>query len=95
MKQLLIAAAATIFAAGVSAHDVYGDLGRGNTELFDKHAPADGAMGVQPGVGSSFDPYSGLAEGNRDLFQQRQSEGGSGDIPNVYGPLGGSPDISW
>lgn len=52
-------------------------------------------MGVQPGIGSSFDPYSGLAEGNRDLFQQRQGEGGTGDFPNVYGPLGGSPDISW
>ena len=95
MKKLLAATVATFFAAGVSAHDVYSGLAKGNSELFDEHAPADRTTGVQPGVGDRFDRYNGLADGNSDLFKRGSWEGPSGERPDVYQGLSGNPDIQW
>jgi hypothetical protein len=68
MKTIIAAVAATLFSAGVSAADFYSGLATGNRDLGPMRYSADASMGVQPGIGDSFDHYQGLSAGNPDLF---------------------------
>jgi hypothetical protein len=94
MKSLLAMIVSTFFAAGVSAHDVYGDFGKGNADVFDEHQPTDTMAAVQPSIGDHFDRYHGLAVDYPDLFKPEPADRtGSGDDPGIYGGFGG--DLSY
>ena len=86
---------AAAFAGTVGAADSYQDLTRGNRDSF--VAPqADGDFsGVQPAVGDSLDRYHGWADGNPDLFKGEPGNYAESEDPDIYGGLGGSPDISF
>lgn len=86
--------AAVLFAANVSAIDIYYDLGEGNSDLSTARVSAEDFVGVQPSVGDSVSRYHGWAEGNPDLFkgdgsQSRTSTG----APDIYMNLDGNPDL--
>jgi len=96
MKAALSAIAATLFVSGVSAHDVYGEFGIGNSDLFDEHRPTVTVTAVQPSVGDDFDRYHGQADDNPDLF--KTDLGGptnTGDDPRIYGGFQGTPGLTY
>jgi hypothetical protein len=96
MKSIIAAAAATLFAASVSAADIYHGLEKGNTDLSAPRVSAEDFVGTQPSVGDSVDRYHGLAEGNTDLFrgdgtQDRPSTG----RPDIYMNASQNPDLAF
>ena len=94
MKSLLAVIASGLFVAGVSAHDVYSGLGKGNSDVFDEHPPTNHTVAVQPSIGDSFDRYHGWADDNPDLFNSdRSGPTDAGDAPNIYQGFRGSPDL--
>ena len=95
MKTIITAVAATLFTASVSATDLYRGLEEGNTDLSTQ-VSVDEFIGVQPGVGDSFDLYGGIGDGNGDLFKaDRSGSTDSGDAPNIYMNISGNPDLSF
>jgi hypothetical protein len=94
MKTIIITAAASLFAANVSAADLYQGLAVGNSDLHTQHVSAEDFVGVQPSVGDSIDRYHGWADGNPDLFKaERSGPTESGERPDIYMGLGGNPDL--
>jgi hypothetical protein len=94
MKTIIPAIAATLFAAGASAADVYHGLEKGNGDLATQRVSAEDFVGIQPSVGDSFDRYHGLADGNHDLFSaDRSGPTDSGEAPDIYMNLNGNPDL--
>ena len=92
----IITAAAVLFAANVSAADIYHGLGEGNSDLSTQRVSASDFVGVQPSIGDSVSRYHGLADGNPDLFkgdgsQSRESTGN----PDIYGVASGNPDLQF
>ena len=57
MKTIIITAAASLFAANVSAADLYQGLAVGNSDLHTQRVSAEDFVGVQPSVGDSIDRY--------------------------------------
>ena len=92
MKRLLAVIASSIFAAGVSAADIYHGFGDGNSDLTTQRLSAEDFTGVQPGVGDSVARYQGLAEGNPDLFKASGTTK-STDDPDIYMSVSGNPDL--
>jgi hypothetical protein len=85
------ALAVTLFAANIAADSVYKGLADGNPDLFQHTRGSVATVGIQPGVGDSFDLYHGLADGNAELFSPVQDDKNSGPRPNIYlgfGPTG-------
>ncbi len=69
MKTIITTIAATLFAASVSAADIYHGFEQGNPDLQSGFASSnDDISAMQPGVGDGFDRYHGWADGNDDLF---------------------------
>ncbi|MEA3277984.1 MAG: hypothetical protein U9Q81_22400 [Pseudomonadota bacterium] len=96
MKTIVTAIAATFFAAGVNAHDVYHGLAKGDPDLVDQHPPARQVTGVQPSVGDNVDIYGDIATGNTDLFRSdRSGPRDSGTDPDIYHDLGSNPDLQF
>jgi hypothetical protein len=102
MKRLLVAIAIApiaLFAAGAGADDVYRGLAKGSPDLYEPHAPADAAVGVQPGVGDSAAPYGRAGERNPGLFPGART-GGADNRPgswarDIYpGFCGGNPALN-
>ena len=96
MKTILATVAATLFAANVSAGDIYHGFAQGNPDLhFDYSGNSSEITAVQPGVGSDFDRYRGWADGNPDLFSDaRHSTVVSHSSPaDVYRGFSGNPDL--
>jgi hypothetical protein len=92
----IITAAAVLFAAHVSAADIYHGLGEGNSDLSTQRVSAADFVGVQPSVGDSVDRYHGWAEGNPDLFKaNRSGTTNSTGNPDIYMGLGGNPDLQF
>jgi hypothetical protein len=92
----IITAAAVLFAANVSAADIYRDLGVGNSDLSTQRFSAEDFAGVQPSIGDSVSRYQGWAEGNPDLFKaDRSGPSGAGSDPDIYMGLGGNPDLQF
>jgi hypothetical protein len=83
--------AAALFAANVSAFDIYYDLGKGNPDLSTERLSAEDFAGVQPSIGDSVDRYHGWADGNPDLVGDDFSgPADSGDNPDIYIGFSGS-----
>ena len=96
MKTIITAAAATLFAASVSAADVYHGLEQGNSDLSTPGVSASDFTGVQPSIGDNVDRYQGFADGNADLFkgdgsQERSSTG----RPDIYLNVSKNPDLAF
>ena len=95
MKTTLIAATA-LFAANVSAADIYHGLGDGNPDLSMRYMSTSEFVGSQPSVGDSVSRYHGWDAGNPDLFkgdgsQSRTSTG----APDIYMNVSGNPDLKF
>ena len=83
--------AAALFAANVSAFDIYYDLGEGNPDLSTERLSAEDFVGVQPSIGDSVERYHGWADGNPDLFEADFSgPTDGGDNPDIYIGFSGS-----
>ncbi len=94
MKTAITTIAATLFAANVSATEIYHGLANGNSDLSTQRVSAEDFVGVQPSVGDSVDRYRGWADGNPDLFKSNQSSPtDSGERPDIYMNLRGNPDL--
>ena len=94
MKTIITTIAATLFAANVSAAEIYQGLADGNSDLSTQRVSAEDFAAVQPSVGDSVDRYHGWADGNPDLFKSDQSSPtDSGDRPEIYMNLRGNPDL--
>lgn len=96
MKTIIMSAAAALFAVNVGAVEIYDHFGKGNGDLVAERPTAEDFVGVQPGIGDSFDRYHGLAEGNGDLFTAaRGAPMDSGEGPDIYTGLNGNPDLQF
>ena len=96
MKPVLAVIASSIFAAGVSAADIYHGLDNGNSDLSTERLSAADFAGVQPSIGDSVNRYQGWAKGNPDLFMaDRGGPSDSGDDPNIYRGISGNPDLEF
>ena len=96
MKTIITAAAAALFAANVSAVEIYHGLETGNSDLSTQRVSANDFAGVQPSIGDSVSRYQGWAEGNPDLFKaDRSGPSGAGSDPDIYMGLGGNSDLSF
>ncbi len=96
MKTISATVVATLFAASVSASDVYHGLEQGNSDLQGGASSSGAITASQPSIGSDFDHYQGWADGNHDLFGdvRYSSLGGRSGPANVYrGFAGGNPDL--
>ena len=96
MKTIITAAAAALFAANVSAVEIYQGFADGNSDLSAPRVSAADFTGVQPSVGDSVDRYQGFADGNSDLFkgdgtQERSSTG----RPDIYMNVSENPDLAF
>jgi len=90
----IITAAAALFAANVSAADIYYGLGEGNTDLSTQRLSAEDFAGVRPSIGDSVSRYHGWAKGNPDLFKaNRSAPNGATRDPDIYKGLSGNPDL--
>ena len=96
MKIIITTAAAALFAANVSAIEIYQGLQVGNPDLSPQRVSAEDFVGVQPSVGDSIDRYHGIADGNPDLFKAgRRGPADSGEAPDIYGGVEGNPDLAF
>lgn len=96
MKTIITAIAATLFAAGVSAVDVYHGIDEGNADLSTQRGSAEDFVGVQPSIGDSVSRYQGWDEGNPDLFKaDRSGPNGAGNDPDIYHGVAGNPDLQF
>lgn len=100
MTKTLAIAAATLFATGAQAADSYQQFTAGNPDIGARGISYADVTAVQPGVGSSVDRYQGIAQGNSDLFSvdlgtTTDRVGTRSERPDIYGPFGGSPDLSY
>ncbi len=92
--QVITTIAATLFAASVSAADIYSGWGQGNSDLYSSSASDSSVTAVQPGIGSDFDRYHGFADGNPDLFGDKVESPASHSAPaDVYKGFAGNPDL--
>ena len=96
MNTIITAIAASLFAASVSAVDVYHGLEAGNSDLSTYRVTAQDFVGVQPSIGDSVERYHGWADGNSDLFKaDRSGPSGAGSDPDIYMSLSGNPDLQY
>jgi len=92
----IITAAAVLFAANVSAADIYHGLGEGNSDFSTARVSAEDFVGVQPSIGDNVSRYQGWDEGNPDLFKAdgSQSRTSTGQ-PDIYMNVSGNPDLQF
>ena len=92
----IITAAAVLFAANVSAVDIYHGLDEGNSDLSTQRVSAQDFAGVQPSIGDSVERYHGRADGNPDLFKTDRSvrSASTGNL-DIYGVASGNPDLQF
>jgi len=96
MKTIITTAAAALFAANVSAVEIYHGLEDGNSDLTTQRVSANDYAGVQPSIGDSVSRYHGWAEGNPDLFKaDRNGSSGSTSDPDIYMNVSGNPDLQF
>jgi hypothetical protein len=92
----IVTAAAVLFAANVSAAEIYHGVGEGNSDLPTHRVSAEDFVGVQPSIGDSVERYHGLADGNSDLFKGDGSQSiKSTGRPDIYTNVSGNPDLQF
>ncbi len=95
MTKYAITIAAALFSATTLADEVYHGLAAGNPDLFDGNQYRAESVGIQPGIGDSFDIYLGLGIGNQDLFNPVSAPRVSGSRPNIYQGFRANPDLHY
>jgi hypothetical protein len=90
-----LALAVTLFAANIAADSVYQGFADGNPDLFQYTRGSVATVGIQPGVGDSFDLYHGLADGNSELFSPVQDDKDNGPRPDIYRGFGPAGDLTY
>jgi hypothetical protein len=95
MTKSAIALAMTLFAANIAADTVYNGFADGNPDLFQHNRGSAVTIGIQPGVGDSFDLYHGLADGNSELFSPVQDDKVNGPRPGIYQGFGPTGDLTY
>lgn len=95
MIKSAIALSMTLFAANIAADTIYNGFADGNPDLFQSNRGSVAAVGVQPGVGDSFDLYHGLADGNSELFSAVENDKVNGPRPNIYQGFGPTGDLTF
>lgn len=97
--KIAIAAAALMLSAGAYASDSYRQFTVGNPDSSNDRGGYQGVAAVQPSVGADIDRYHAIGNGNPDLFSvdlgTSASNTGGGELPEIYGPFGLSPDLSY
>ena len=64
MKTIIAATAASLLTAGVSASNIYHDMGTSNPDLSHWTPRSQAVTGIQPSVGERFDSYREFVHGN-------------------------------
>jgi hypothetical protein len=95
MTKTLIATAAILFAASVQAADSRQQFIDGNPDSDNTRGFYNGMTAVQPGIGTDLDRYHGIADDNPDLFNVELGPSPKHERPEIYGPFGASPDLSY
>ena len=95
MKTIITTTAAALFAANVSAYDIYHGLEEGNSDLSTQRVSADDFVGVQPSIGT-VSRYHGWDDGNPDLFKSdRRGPSGATSDPDIYMNVAANPDLQF
>jgi hypothetical protein len=95
MTKTILASAAILFAATAHAADSRQQFISGNPDSDNSPTFYQGVTAVAPGVGADFNRYQGIAEGNSDLFAVELGTSPAHERPDIYGPLGASPDVTY
>lgn len=95
MIKTILATTAILFAASIQAADSRQEFVMGNPDSDNSHAHYQGVTAVQPGVGADLQRYQGIADDNPDLFTIDLGMSPATDRPDIYGPFGSSPDLSY
>lgn len=96
VNKTIIATAAILFTASAQASDSLQQFTDGNPDSDNSRHIYMDVTAMQPSVGADLDRYQGIGRGNPDLF--KGSIGSSTehqDAPDIYGPFGASPDLSY
>lgn len=96
----IIASAALLLASGVHAGSAYDEFTAGNPEFSGGRLGYQGVAAVQPSVGADINRYQGIGDGNPDLFSvdldaAELTGNDNRPRPDIYGPFGASPDLSY
>ncbi|MGB5735285.1 MAG: hypothetical protein WBM40_12680 [Thiohalocapsa sp.] len=95
MTKIILATTAILFAASIQAADSRQAFVMGNPDSDNSGAHYQGVTAVQPGVGADLNRYQGVADDNPDLFAVDLGMSPATDLPDIYGPFGNSPDLSY
>jgi hypothetical protein len=99
MTKTLIATATLLIAVSAHAADSREQFISGNPDSDNKRAFYEDVTAMPRSVGTDRDRYQGIAEGNADLFDvdlgADPGASGSHARPDIYGPFGASPDLSY
>jgi hypothetical protein len=99
MTKFLPIAAAALLATGAQAADSYRQFTAGNPDIGSSRTGYEGVTAVQPGIGADVDRYHGIGDGNPDLFaielEGVDTDADRSERPDIYGPFGASPDLSY
>jgi hypothetical protein len=95
MTKTIIATSAILFAATAYAADSRQRFISDNPDSDNSRDFYQGVTAVAPGVGAGLDRYQGIADGNPDLFAMDLGSSPSHERPDIYGPFGASPDLTY
>jgi len=94
-KTIIAAAAALLVTASVQAADSRQHFISGNPDSDNSRGYYKGMPAVPSTVGPDLDRYHGIARGNPDLFPTGLGSSPPHMRPDIYGPFGLSPDLSY
>lgn len=95
MTKTLIATATLLFAVSAHAADSRQYFISGNPDSDNNRAFYEEVTAMPRSVGTDRDRYQGIAEGNADLFGVDLGASPAHERPDIYGPFGASPDLSF
>jgi hypothetical protein len=95
MTKTIISTAAILFAATAYAADSRQQFISDNPDSDNSRGFYQGVTAVAPGFGADIDRYQGLADDNPDLFAAALGTAPPHERPDIYGPLGASPDVTY
>lgn len=95
MTKTLTATATLLIAVSAHAADSREQFISGNPDSDNNRAFYEDVTAMPRSVGTDRDRYQGIAEGNADLFDVNLGASGSHERPDIYGPFGASPDLSY
>jgi hypothetical protein len=95
MTKTLITTAAILLATSVQAADSRQQFVSGNPDSDNVGQVYRGIAAAPASTGSKLDRYHGIAHRNPDLFGAVLGSSPEHTRPDIYGPFGASPDLSY